>query len=91
MDTTAPSALAQELVAAAPPASEQEQQLALSLYRLLAKGDPVPVPVPALASHARIARADVDHALARWPGIFIDEHEPWSASSARRSGRCPTA
>ena len=71
METIAPSSLAAELIAAAPPLTEQEQHIAISLYRLLAEGQPVEV--AALAECADMRLEEVDRALAEWDGIFTDD------------------
>ena len=73
METITPSSLAAELVAAAPAFTEREQHLAITLYRLLAEGEPVE---PAgLAHRAQIAQDEVERALAEWNGIFTDDQE----------------
>ena len=41
MATVNPTSLAAQLLAAAPPLSEREQHLAISLYRLLAEGSEI--------------------------------------------------
>jgi alkylmercury lyase len=73
MKTITPSDLAAELLAAAPPLSEREQHLAISLYRLLAQGEPVEASV--LADRAELSREEVNEALARWGGVFTDEED----------------
>jgi alkylmercury lyase len=73
MQTITPSSLAAELIAAAPPLNEQEQQLAISLYRLLAEGQPVRA--AALADRVRMPLEEVDRALAEWGGIFTDDQD----------------
>jgi alkylmercury lyase len=73
METITPSRLAAELVAAAPALTEREQHLAISLYRLLAEGEPVEVGV--LADRAEIALEEVERALPEWRGIFTDEQD----------------
>lgn len=71
MQTITPSSLAAELVTSAPPLTEREQKLAICLYRLLAKGEPVEAAL--LADRAELARDEVERALAEWPRIFRDE------------------
>ena len=70
MATVNPSSLAAQLLAAAPPLSEREQHLAISLYRLLAEGEPVEAGL--LADRAQMTREEIERALAEWSGIFTD-------------------
>jgi alkylmercury lyase len=71
METITPSSLAGELIAAAPALTEREQHLAISLYRLLAEGEPVDATV--LAHAAEMDRDEVERAMAGWGGLFTDE------------------
>jgi alkylmercury lyase len=73
MDTITPRSLAAELLAAAPPLTRREQHLAITLYRMLAEGEPVEA--PALAERADAAREEVNSALSGWGGIFTDEQD----------------
>jgi alkylmercury lyase len=70
MPTITPAALASELAAAAPPLSEDEQHLAISLYQLLAAGKPVEATDVAEAAGQPLDT--VSDAL-RLPGVFTDE------------------
>src|SRR5947209_19416860 len=71
METITPAILADELIGAAPSLSAREQHLAVSLYRLLAEGQPVER--SALADRAGVPTVEVDRALVDWPGVFTDE------------------
>jgi alkylmercury lyase len=71
--TVAPAALASEIVAATPPLSEREQHLFLTLYRLLAAGQPVES--SALAESARLPIGVVRAALERLPGVYTDDRQ----------------
>jgi len=71
MSTITPAALAGELAAATPPLSEHEQQVFLTLYRLLATGQPVDA--CALAESARLPADVVRAALERQPGVYTDD------------------
>jgi alkylmercury lyase len=71
METITPSSLARELIAAAPALTEREQHLAISLYRLLAAGEPVDATV--LAHAVDMDRDEVERAMAGWGGLFTDE------------------
>ena len=62
MATVNPTSLAAQLLAAAPPLSEREQHLAISLYRLLAEGEPVEAGL--LADRAQMTREEIERALA---------------------------
>src|SRR5262249_12888653 len=68
--TTTPAAIASELVAATPRLSEREQHLVLTLYRLLAAGQPVDSSV--LAESARLPVEAAQAALERLPRVFTD-------------------
>jgi len=48
-----------------------DQRLSFALYRELARGSPVAVPV--LASLMGLATEDVDRRLRAWPGVFYDD------------------
>jgi alkylmercury lyase len=71
--TIAPSAIASELAAATPRLSEREQRLLLTLYRLLAAGQPVDS--SALAESARLPIDAVRAALERLPGLYTDDRQ----------------
>lgn len=70
MTTTTPASLAAELAAATPTLNDEEQQLVLDLYRLLADGQSVDRAT--LASRSNLKREHVDEALERWPGVYAD-------------------
>lgn len=63
--------LAAELSAASPELGEQEQRLALALYRLLAEGDPVDP--GRLAERVGLEEAAVPAIVDRWPGVYRNE------------------
>jgi hypothetical protein len=64
--------LAEELRAAVPPLNEDEQRIAVAVYRLLAEGEPVvETRIPAASG---IAADKVARTLARWPGVYRDDH-----------------
>ena len=69
--TSTPVTLAAELAAATPTLDEDEQRLALALYRLLADGQPVEH--DALASRAELEATAVADVLTRWPGVYLDD------------------
>ena len=73
MSTIAPATLAAELVAATPTLSDEEQELALSLYRLLANGDPVDR--DRLATRTGVAPEHVTELLGALPGVYLDDRE----------------
>jgi alkylmercury lyase len=73
VQTINPSSLAGELIAAAPYLTEQEQRLAIQLYRLLAEGRPVEL--SALADRSGIPRDEVDRTVASWGGLFTVEED----------------
>jgi alkylmercury lyase len=73
METITPSSLANELITAAPALTERGQYLAITLYRLLAEGEPVDASL--LADRAAMPRDEVERALAEWGGIFTDEQD----------------
>jgi alkylmercury lyase len=73
MQTTTPAAIASELAAAIPRLSEHEQHLFLTLYRLLAAGQPVDS--SALAESARLPIDAVRAALERVPGVYTDHRQ----------------
>jgi len=63
--------LASRIAAAMPPLSEDEQRLAIELYRQLAEGEPV---VPQrLAPQIGVSAGWVDQTLEGWPGVYRDE------------------
>src|SRR5207237_2560789 len=63
--------LAQVLAGAMPPLGPDEQELALALYRQLARGEPVSA--GALAAELGVDHATLAAALEHWPGGFRDE------------------
>lgn len=65
--------LAGELAAATPPLDDRHQRLALVLYRLLAKGEPVSH--DELAKHAADAPEGVGRLLDDLPGTYRDERD----------------
>jgi alkylmercury lyase len=71
MPTITPATLASELAAATPPLSEHEQRLFITLYRLVAGGQPVDP--TELAEHARLSLDAVNEALERLPGVYLDD------------------
>jgi alkylmercury lyase len=71
--TITPAAIARQLAAATPRLSEHEQHLFLTLYRLLAAGQPVDS--PALAEAARLPVDGVRAALERLPGVYTDDRQ----------------
>jgi alkylmercury lyase len=70
--TITPAALASEL-AATPPLGEHEQHLYLTLYRLLATGEPVDASV--LAEAAQLPVDAVRAALGRATGVYADDRQ----------------
>jgi alkylmercury lyase len=70
MATATPTGLAAELAAATPTFDEDEQRLALALYRLLADGEPVEH--AALAARIGVPLEQVSEFLGRWPGVYTD-------------------
>jgi alkylmercury lyase len=71
MSTATPSTLAAELTAAMGALDEREQHLAVTLYRVLAEGEPAAQ--SELVRRSGLAADDVGEALERWPGVFTDE------------------
>ena len=63
--------LADAIAGATDDISEQERRIAVSLYKLLAQGDPV-TPV-ALAAHSNEPETVVLATLEGWPGVFRDD------------------
>jgi alkylmercury lyase len=63
--------LAQELAAARPSLSPRDQRLALSLYRLLAEGEPVTR--ERLAQRAGVGKEEVVRLLEEEPGVYFDD------------------
>jgi alkylmercury lyase len=64
-------ALADEIVAARPALDEQQQRIAIALYRLLAEGQPVAA--EQLAGRAGVSVGEVDRLFDEEPGIYRDE------------------
>ncbi|HWZ45837.1 MAG TPA: organomercurial lyase, partial [Candidatus Saccharimonadales bacterium] len=50
-----------------------EQRLSLEIYRLLAEGQPVPI--PKLAERVAGGAEVIKHILNHWPGVFFDSEE----------------
>jgi alkylmercury lyase len=71
VETISPGGLADQLITVGPALAEREQHLAITLYRLLAEGEPVGA--PALADRAAMPRDEVERTLSEWGGIFTDE------------------
>src|SRR5712691_7271858 len=65
------AALADELHAAGPALGEREQRLAVSLFRLLAAGEPVTE--AQLAGRTGISQPEVAAILGEWPGVYRNE------------------
>jgi alkylmercury lyase len=65
--------LAEAIGAARPSLDPLEQRVALTLYRLLADGRPVPV--DALAVRVDQPPAGIERILERWPGVFRDDEQ----------------
>jgi alkylmercury lyase len=63
--------LAEVLARAMPTLAPDEQELALALYRQLARGEPVPM--SALAGELGVDQAAIADALESWPGVFRAE------------------
>jgi alkylmercury lyase len=63
--------LADQLVAARPGLDEQQQRIAITLYRLLAEGRPVPRAQLAQSTGAR--PTDVERFFEEQPGIYLDD------------------
>ena len=63
--------LARELAGAMPPLAPREQRVAISLYRLLAKGRPVSP--ERLAERAGLHGVELRRLLESWPGVYFDE------------------
>lgn len=63
--------LAAELRAAVPALDEREQRLTISLYRLLAAGEPVSE--TRLAERTSIPDGDLAATLREWPGVYRNE------------------
>ena len=73
MSTITPTALAAELAAATPTLSDEQQQLALDVYRQLADGEPVDQ--DRLAIRAGLGPGRVAEMLAALPGVYLDDSE----------------
>lgn len=75
LGTTARATTVQELAAAiaaaAPNLDERDRCIAVSLYELLAQGDPVTL--AALAARAGVDEESVGATLNGWPGVFRDD------------------
>jgi hypothetical protein len=90
MTTTAPGALAAELAAATLAFDHDEQQLALTLYRPLADGEPVEH--ADLAARAGVPPEHVSELVGRWPGVYADDSDRiidfWGLSIQPMAHRC---
>jgi hypothetical protein len=73
----------------APPLTEREQHLAISLYCLLADGQPVEATT--LAGRADMDRDEAERALLQWAASSPTRKTGLSGSSACRSDPCHTA
>jgi alkylmercury lyase len=73
MSTTTPTALATELAAATPGLNDEAQHLALTLYRLLADGQPVDR--ARLVARAACSTERVSELLSLWPGVHLDDSD----------------
>ncbi len=73
--TTTPSvdAVDAALAAAAGSLGEDEQRLAVAVFRLLAAGKPVSI--PAAAAAARLPGTRAEQVLRSWPAVFWDDHD----------------
>jgi len=65
--------LATAVAMAAPNFDEEQQRIALEVYRRLADGSPAPASDVAERAGAKVDR--VEELLATWPGVFLDENE----------------
>ena len=61
------------IAAACPDLGEEEQRLAVALFRLLATGEPVGV--PALAATTALPAEELETTLRSWPAVFRDDHD----------------
>jgi alkylmercury lyase len=61
------------LIAAVPKLNPAEQTIALSLMRILAKGEPVSD--PDIAAALRIPESRIRETVGAWPGVFRDEQD----------------
>jgi len=52
---------------------EDEQRLAIAVFRLLAAGHPVAIPAAAAAAALPVPRAEA--ILRSWPAVFWDDHD----------------
>jgi alkylmercury lyase len=73
MSTITPATLAAELAAATPTLNDEQQHLALSVYRLLADGEPVAQ--DRLATRTGLAPEHVTEMLGALPGVYLDDRE----------------
>ena len=65
--------LADAIAVATVDINDQERRIAVSLYKLLAQGDPVPP--AALAARSGVPEAVVLATLKSWPGVFRDDED----------------
>jgi alkylmercury lyase len=63
--------LASVVAKAAPDFDDQQQRIALEVYRRLAEGSPAPA--SEVAQRAGVAAGRVEALLSEWPGVFLDE------------------
>jgi len=73
MTTITPATLAAELAAATPSLNDEQQQLALGLYRLLADGQPVEQ--DRLATRTGLEPQHVTELLGELPGVYLDDSD----------------
>ncbi len=73
MPTSATSGVAQKVAAAFPKLSAPEQRIALGLYRLLAKAEPVSS--NRLAQHLDLSTNLVREVLNSWPAVYFDDEK----------------
>jgi alkylmercury lyase len=64
--------LADQLVAAGPALDDQQQRIAIALYRLLADGQPVSR--EQLAQRTGALPGDVERVVDEQPGVYLDDH-----------------
>ena len=73
MSTITPAALVAELATATPTLSDEQQQLAISVYRLLADGQPVDR--DRLAIRTGLEPEHVTEMLTALPGVYLDDRD----------------
>jgi hypothetical protein len=72
--------LAVAVAKAAPDFDEQQQLIALEVYRRIADGSPAPT--EEVAERVRVTPDRVRAVLASWPGVFLDDDQRLSGSGA---------